>query len=193
MEYGICTWKRRPCFRRGPISRCISPRELFLEDFEIVDDVIVRPGDYNFWRWYAGVETAPRRAVSAELKGIFGDYLDGVRTTALAEVAWQPTPLFTVSAGGATNWIDISGGEFETTVGSAGLRVTPTPQLDFNTVVQYDTVSDELGLNARLRWIVAPGNDVFLVFNQGYRVFDDRSLDGLETEAVAKVGWTFRF
>ena len=76
---------------------------------------------------------------------------------------------------------------------SAGLRYTPSPKVDISAVVQYDTVSDEVGLNARLRWIVQPGSDIYLVFNQGYRLDDDRSFHRLETEAVAKIGWTFRF
>jgi len=53
-------------------------------------------------------------------------------------------------------------------------------------------VSEELGLNSRLRWTVKPGSDVFLVFNKGFQVVDDRFED-LRTEAAVKVGWTLRF
>ena len=168
-------------------------REKFLSDFEIFDGVTVAEGDYRYTRFYANVETAKRRALQAELNGAFGDYLDGTRTAMRTELRWRPSPLITLSAGGSMNWIDISGGEFETLIASGGLRLTPSPRFDFNTLVQYDTVSEEIGLNARLRWIVDPGNDIFLVFNQGYRLEDGRSLQRLESEAVAKVGWTFRF
>ena len=168
-------------------------REKFLEDFEIFEDVTVPEGDYQFTRFVAGVESAASRPVRAELTTRFGDYLDGTRTSLESDLRWRPNPLLTLTAGGSANWIDIPDGEFETLIASGGLRLTPSPNLDFNTIVQYDTVSDEIGLNARLRWIVAPGNDIFLVFNQGYRLEDDRSLERLESEAVAKVGWTLRF
>ena len=31
--------------------------------------------------------------------------------------------------------------------------------------MQYDNESDSVGTNARLRWTVTPGSDLFLVFN----------------------------
>ncbi len=171
----------------------VYEREKFLDDFEIFDGVTVPTGDYSYFRYTAGIDTAERRPVQADLNVAFGDYLDGTRTSLRSDLRWRPSPLLTLSAGASANWIDISDGEFETLIASGGVRVTPSPRVDFNTIVQYDTVSEEVGLNARLRWIVAPGNDIFLVFNQGYRLEDSRSLQRLESEAVAKVGWTLRF
>ena len=171
----------------------VYEREKFLEDFEIFDDVIVPEGDFDYFRYFAGFETSSSRQVRGEINAAFGDFLGGERTALRSELRWRPSPLLTLSAGADANWIEIPGGEFETLTASGGLRLTPSPRLDFNTIVQYDTVSDEIGVNARLRWIVNPGSDIFLVFNQGYRLESGRSLQRLETEAVAKVGWTFRF
>ena len=91
------------------------------------------------------------------------------------------------------NQIDISPGEFEVLVGSAGFRVTPNPKLSWNTLVQWDSVSNRVGINSRIRWIVKPGNDIFIVFNQGLEYTDDRSFRSLGSDFTTKLGWTFRY
>ena len=58
--------------------------------------------------------------------------------------------------------------------------------------MQFDNTSDQIGLNSRIRYIVKPGNEVFIVLNKA--LLNDRgSLHSLATETVAKVGLTFRF
>ena len=62
--------------------------------------------------------------------------------------------------------------------------------------VQYDSVSGVLGWQARYRWIVRPGNDVFIVYTHNW-VEDpfgpsDRFLT-LDRRAAAKVVYTKRF
>ena len=107
-------------------------------------------------------------------------------------VGWQPSPTFSMDLGAEMDWYDLEGGEFEALIVNGSIRYTPTKKLSFSTRVQFDTVSDELGLNSRIRWMVNPSSDVYLVFNQGYRRFDDR-FDQTLTEGVVKAGWTFRF
>jgi hypothetical protein len=70
--------------------------------------------------------------------------------------------------------------------------VSFTPDLSWANFLQYDTESEDFGVNSRVRWIAAPGSDVYLVWTQDMR----RDDDGLDTRAAAfaaKVGWTFRF
>ncbi len=42
--------------------------------------------------------------------------------------------------------------------------------------IQYDDISDTLGWNARLRWQITPGNEIYLVYNKNWeRVWDPMS------------------
>ena len=107
----------------------------------------------------------------------------------LCRQATSPKP---VDIGADMDWYELEGGEFEALIVNGSIRYTPTKKLSLSTRVQFDTVSDELGLNSRIRWMVNPSSDVYLVFNQGYRRFDDR-FDRTLTEGVVKAGWTFRF
>ncbi len=69
-----------------------------------------------------------------------------------------------------------------------------TPFIGLTNFVQYDTDSQNIGLQSRLRWILTPGNEFFLVFNQGWQ--QDHLLDrfqNAQTRFRAKLNYTFRF
>ncbi len=167
-------------------------RELFDKDFEIFDDIFVPAGNYNYWRGRASMSTAPSRGWYVSTGTNLGGYTDGERFGLNGKLGWQPTPSFSVGCGADVDWFDLEGGDFETLILNGSVRLAPTKKVSISSRVQFDTVSGQLGLNSRLRWMVTPASDIYLVFNQGFRRFDDR-FDRTSTEAVAKVGWTFRF
>jgi hypothetical protein len=47
-------------------------------------------------------------------------------------------------------------------------------------------------VNARLKWIVQPGNEVFFIVNQGYDATSD-SIRPTANETSLKAAWTLRF
>ncbi|MGH9173029.1 MAG: hypothetical protein ACRD1H_01660, partial [Vicinamibacterales bacterium] len=60
--------------------------------------------------------------------------------------------------------------------------------------VQFDTVSRVLGWQARFRWTLKPGNDLFFVYTQNW--LDDRTFDRfttLDRRGAAKFVYTHRF
>ena len=67
-----------------------------------------------------------------------------------------------------------------------------TKNVFWTTFAQYDNQSDQIGINSRLRWIVEDGREVFVVLNQGLHTIGNDVVRG-ETEAIFKLGWTFRF
>lgn len=70
------------------------------------------------------------------------------------------------------------------------------PNLVLTNFLQYDTESQNVGNNMRLRWTLKPGNDLFVVWNRGWkRVILSPDDIGLapDTEVLAvKLRWTFR-
>ena len=62
--------------------------------------------------------------------------------------------------------------------------------------LQYDTDSQNVGSNTRLRWTIKPGNDLFVVWNRGWQrlVPAPRDLSLVpDSELLAvKLQWTFR-
>ena len=43
-----------------------------------------------------------------------------------------------------------------------------SPNLVLSNFIQYDTESQNVGTNTRLRWTIRPGNDLFIVCNRGW-------------------------
>jgi hypothetical protein len=67
--------------------------------------------------------------------------------------------------------------------------------LSFSNFVQYDNESRDLGWQSRVRWILRPGNDLFLVFSQGW-LQNPRGgfhFSPGDTKLSTKVQYTFRF
>jgi hypothetical protein len=59
--------------------------------------------------------------------------------------------------------------------------------------IQYDSVSRNLGWQARFRWIVKPGNDIYVVFMNNWL---DNPVSGPETldrNIATKIVYTARF
>jgi hypothetical protein len=70
------------------------------------------------------------------------------------------------------------------------------PNLIWSNFLQYDTESQNVGNNMRLRWTLKPGNDLFIVWNRGWqRLLLSRSdLNVIPDRDVLaiKLRWTFR-
>jgi hypothetical protein len=168
-------------------------REVLDEPFNIAEDVVIPTGRYDFGRIIAEIETSNHRPLSLELRGRVGEFYNGYRHGVSSEVEWRPSAYWGLDLEVDWDLVDLPGGEFDVVVGQFGFRITPNPRLSWNNLIQWDSESRNVGLNSRLRYIVKPGSDIFLVFNQGYLYTLERDFEVQGTEATAKVGWTFRY
>ncbi len=74
-------------------------------------------------------------------------------------------------------------------------QVIFTPDISWDTFVQYDNLSSSVGWNSRLRWILQPGNELVIIWNQSQGANDVEGRDFRFQSAglTTKLGWTFRF
>ena len=96
------------------------------------------------------------------------------------------------------NDVRLPQGDFKANVYEIETQWNPTPWVSATSQVQYDDVSAVVGLFARLRWIVRPGNDVYLVYthnwqNLGPGILDNPDLITLSRGGSLKVNYTYRF
>ena len=84
-------------------------------------------------------------------------------------------------------------GNFNTQLALFRFDYSFSPLTTLSNFVQYDADSENVGLQSRLRWILKPGNEIFLVLNHSWqRSFLDR-FESLHTDVRAKVSYTIRF
>ena len=167
-------------------------REVLTRPFEISPGVVVPVGDHRFDRIDVGGSTSKSRALSFGAAIQAGEFFDGDRLDTAVEVEWRPSPNLLLGFSWEQNDISLPAGEFQVQVSQARVNFLFTPDIAWTNFIQWDNVSDSLGINSRLRWIIEPGNEIFFVVNQAFDTFDDR-FDGTSTEVTTKIGWTFRF
>jgi hypothetical protein len=85
-------------------------------------------------------------------------------------------------------------GNFIARIYSLRANYSFTPFLTLYNLVQYDNGSRNLGWQSRLRWILKPGNDIFLVFNQGWIQDEENDFRFRMTDRKLsfKIQYTFR-
>lgn len=166
--------------------------------FEIRDGIVVATGDYNTIEWRASTRFAGRRPVSGGVTVAGGQFWSGSRRRYDLDLTVKPYPGVQLSGTYERNEVDLANGAFTTNLFrvEGGWDVSPWASLTSN--VQFDDVSDILGLFVRFRWIVRPGSDLFLVYTHNWREqVDDplsrRRFETLSRGGSTKINYTVRF
>jgi hypothetical protein len=162
------------------------------EDFEIHPGVVIPPGRYEWHRGGIEAELGETRPLGGRVVVSYGGFFDGERLEIEALLRWRPSAHLLFSAEYIHNEVDVSEEHFRTRLARVSVNISFTPDLSWNTFAQYDNLTDTIGINSRVRWIIVPGSEFFVVFNQDL-LTDGWSVTRGRTEPVAKLVWTFRF
>jgi hypothetical protein len=122
-----------------------------------------------------------------------GSFFSGTRRRYDAELTWRRSRHFATSFRIEQNWIDLKEGHFSTSLAMYRLDYSFTPFITLANFVQYDTDSRNIGLQSRLRWILQPGNEFFIVLNHGWQENDLDRFESAQTRFRVKLNYTFRF
>jgi hypothetical protein len=83
-------------------------------------------------------------------------------------------------------------GNFTQRLVRARVQYIFSPDLNWDTFIQYDNLTDSVGWNSRVRWIIQPGNEFAFVWNQAIDVAG-HDFRFTNTGLTGKLSWTFRF
>jgi hypothetical protein len=171
----------------------------FLDNrFEISEGVFIEEGSYTNWEWDVFARTASRRMFSGRGQFRRGGFWSGDRTQMGVTLEVRPSPGVLVSAEVENNDVVLPQGSFVARLFRLAGEWNITPLANLTGNIQYDDVSEVVGLFMRTRWIVTPGNELFLVFTQNWQnlgdgLFDqDREFLTLSRGASVKLNYTYR-
>ncbi|MDA0205053.1 MAG: hypothetical protein O3A53_20455 [Acidobacteria bacterium] len=172
--------------------RITSQLERLFEPFEISDGVFVPTGEYSYWTQRVSYRSRPTIPWQFDVDYEFGSFYSGDSKQLSTEVSWRNSSIST-SAELRQYWVDLQQGSFRTRLALLRFDYSFSPLTTLSSFVQYDTESQNIGLQSRLRWIVKPGNEVFFVVNHAWQqdIFD--RFAALTTDVRAKINYTFRF
>ncbi|HSH76357.1 MAG TPA: hypothetical protein VLA09_11785, partial [Longimicrobiales bacterium] len=166
--------------------------------FEVSEGVPIEIGRYQYWDYRVNFRTAGQRKLGMFANYSWGGFWNGDRTQLNTRFNVRAIPGFTLSPGLERNDVTLPQGSFTASVYSIEGQWNPSPWVSFTNQLQYDDVSELVGLFARMRWIVRPGNDVYLVYthnwvNYGGGILQDPWLQTVSRGASLKLNYTHRF
>lgn len=167
-------------------------RDDLADPFEIVDGVVIAPGRYDNAGWRAGFETSSARRISVQANYSERGFYDGRRADTFVGAEWRPGAMFALAGEYFLNDIELESGDFTVRTARAKATVQLSPELSWDTTIQWDNQSDQAGLNSRVRYEFRPGQEVFVVYNEGFDV-EGSELRSFSQELTLKLGLTFRF
>ena len=162
--------------------------------FPIARGVTIPVGGYSFQNVQVGYFLGRQRKIAGGLVYERGSFFGGEKSAVnFFGGRVEVTPQITLEPSFSFNWIDLPQGTFTTQVVRTRAVYTLTPRMFFSGLVQYNSSSESLSSNLRLRWEYQPGSELIVVYSEG-RDTEVRSFPGLENRAfVVKFNRLFRF
>ena len=166
------------------------------EDFAIYpkDSIAIPLGSYNFWQQGIELSTAPRRNAWIAFDFNWGNFFNGSRRSLDIKAGYKIGIPFFIGLEYEQNNVDLPGGSFITRIYRINADVYFNPDISLSNFIQYDNVSEKWGWQSRFRWILKPGNEIYLVWNSVVQpsAMEDRMV--MEENTVRfKVNYNFRF
>ncbi len=149
--------------------------ESVLAPFQIPGGLNITSGDYWFHEGKLRLELPRGAAMRAALSAGTGSFYDGWRTNLTFEPEWRASPHFTVSTQYELNVIRFSDRNESIDAHLVRLRINAAldGHLSANLLTQYNSADDDASINARFRYHFSEGNDLWLVYNEGFNTARD--------------------
>lgn len=167
----------------------VAERDVLARGYTPLPDVWLESGTYRWNYLYGLVETSPSRPVSGWVDVRAGGYYDGHRNDQGLGLSWKPSPQWGWRTTLTRSAIDLASGSFTVRTALLELDYTPSTRLLQSLLLQWDNVSEALGVSARIRWLLAPGNELIFALDRiGYTGYQ-RHLELQQTQATLKWVW----
>jgi hypothetical protein len=173
----------------------ITPnRDVLPYDFEVAKGVVLPRGPYDFTNVQFSFNSAAHRPAVLDASYTAGEFYSGHLNEAKFGLTVKIDGYANFSANADLVRGRLPEGRFSENVYQVKADFFLSPDLGFMNYVQYDDISRQLGWSARLRWQIAPGNDVYFVYNKNWeRRWDPTSrFVSLEDRGVLKISLSIR-
>jgi hypothetical protein len=171
--------------------------ERLTEPFEVAHGVVIPAGKYRYTRYRVEAQSAAHRPWRVGSKVWFGGFYSGHLTQIENFLYYMmPSGQLRLELSSENDFGNLPQGHFVQRLHQVSIHYSFSPDLWIAAFTQYDTESDNLGMNARLQWTIRPGNDLFFVWNRDW----ERSAAPEEgwgfaldrDQIILKARWTFR-
>ena len=162
--------------------------------FDILADnsIIIPVGNYTNWSHQIELETANYRKVVYSIELKTEGFWSGNRKEYDNELIFRPFPGINLNIGYIHSNVSLKEGNFKTNLIRFLGDFDFTPFISFSSNIQYDDISENIGMNNRFKYTITPGSDIYFVYNHNW--FNDSGK--FKTSSVmgaTKITYTHRF
>jgi hypothetical protein len=154
--------------------------------------IIIPAGEYRNSIINLEVDSPPARRIYLVAEAGYQGFWTGTRTDLSGSITVRPYPGINITGDWQRSMVDLAEGSFSTDLFRFRGNFDLTPTISFTSIIQYDNLSELVGFYKRMRWIIRPGADLFLVYSMNW-LNDEERLRPLETSGGIKLTYTFRF
>ncbi len=154
-------------------------REDVRNAFPIGSEITIPAGTYDFMDWQLALTMPNGARLRTSLDARAGSYFDGTRRQVILRPTWNASRHLELGLDYQFTSLRFPARGQGDDINVARLRVRTAldARLSGNAFVQYNSTTDALDFNVRLRYAFAEGTDLWLVYNEGLDT--DRVDDGL--------------
>ena len=143
-----------------------------------VGDAVIPAGRYDFADFQVYLQMSSGARLRATLDARAGTYFDGTRAQAIVSPTWNASRHLELGGDYQLSRLRFPVRNQATDIHVARLRIRTAldARMSGNALVQYNSTSDRLDVNFRLRYAFAEGTDLWLVYNEGMDTDRSREL-----------------
>jgi hypothetical protein len=163
--------------------------------FAVHTGVNIPTGSYSMNRANTTFATPTKKSLQVSTTDSFGKFYAGSDYDFDTTLLWRKDEHLTTSIEVNQYWVRLPQGNFQTRLMLYTIAYAFSPLLTMSNTVQYDTDSQNIGVQSRVRWIIKPGNELYLVVNHAWQQnpLDLNRWENLATSVRTKLEYTFRF
>ena len=163
-------------------------------DFNILGDnsIVIPVGNYTNWSHQIELETANYRKIVYGIELKTEGFWSGNRTEYENELIFRPFPGINLNLGYIHSRVDLREGNFKTNLVRFLGDFDFTPFISFSSNIQYDDISENIGMNNRFKYTITPGSDIYFVYNHNW-FNDNGKYKTSSMMGATKITYTQRF
>ena len=172
--------------------RLIDRFEYVPVQFPLPRNVPVLPGRYGWNNVAVRLSTFDGRVLSGDVEVTCCNFYDGQSVDARVRLTYRPSSFFEIAPEYRGTFIDLPTGHVDVHLVALDSVLNFTPDMNLALQVQYDNISENLGVSLRYRWEYQPGNEIFVGVGQSALIVGT-DFFARTTQFSLRVGRTFRF
>ena len=152
---------------------------------ERITGATIPAGRYSFEVYDGSFTFGPQRFFSGTISARYGGYYDGDLTSVgFSRGRVEVFPQLSIEPSVSWNRVDLPSQAFSTTIAVTRVNYTFSPRMFLSALVQWNSATDRVSANARLRWEYRPGSEIFLVYTEERDTFDFERFPELQNRGL---------